>query len=69
MPTIGHWIGGRAVPGTSGRVAPVHDPARGTAVAEVALASAAGIDHAVAAAVAAAADWGTTPTGRRSGGR
>ena len=39
--TIGHWVGGRAVAGTSGRTAPVFDPARGVQTAEVALASAA----------------------------
>ena len=35
---IGHWVAGRAVPGTSGRTAPVYDPAKGAQTAEVALA-------------------------------
>ena len=44
---IGHWVGGRAVAGTSGRTAPVYDPARGVQAAEVALASAAEVDDVV----------------------
>jgi len=67
MDAIGHWIGGRAVAGTSGRTAPVFDPARGTQTAEVALASAAEVDGAVKLAVDAAALWGETPSTRRSG--
>jgi malonate-semialdehyde dehydrogenase (acetylating) / methylmalonate-semialdehyde dehydrogenase len=67
MDTIGHWLGGRAVAGASGRTAPVYDPARGVQTAEVALASAAEVDGAVKLAVDAAAAWGETPSGRRSG--
>ena len=39
MESIGHWIGGRAVAGTSARSTPVYDPARGVQTGEVALAS------------------------------
>jgi malonate-semialdehyde dehydrogenase (acetylating) / methylmalonate-semialdehyde dehydrogenase len=57
METIGHWIGGRAVEGLSQRTAPVHDPARGARIAEVALASASEVGDAVKAARAAADAW------------
>ena len=67
MEQIGHWIGGRAVAGASGRTAPVFDPARGVQTAEVALASAAEVDGAVKLAADAAAAWGETPSVRRSG--
>ena len=64
--TIGHRVGGRALAGTSGRTAPVHDPARGVQTAEVALASAAEVDDAVKVAVEAAAAWGTSSSSRRA---
>ena len=64
---IGHFIGGRAVPGTSGRTAPVFDPARGEQVAEVALASAAEVADAVKVAAAAAREWGESSLSRRAG--
>ena len=56
--TIGHWVGGRAVDGLSGRTAPVYDPARGVQVAEVALASASEVTDVVKVARAAAGPWG-----------
>ena len=65
--TIGHWIGGRPVAGTSGRTAPVHDPARGEQTAQVALASAAEVDDAVKVAAGAAATWGASSLSRRAG--
>jgi malonate-semialdehyde dehydrogenase (acetylating)/methylmalonate-semialdehyde dehydrogenase len=64
--SIGHWISGRPVAGTSGRSAPVHDPARGLVTGEVALASAAEVDDVVKVAVAAAAEWGASPLSRRA---
>ncbi len=67
MDSIGHWIGGRAVAGASGRTAPVYDPARGVQTGEVALASAAEVDGAVKLAVDAAAAWGETASSRRAG--
>ena len=45
---IGHWVAGRAVPGDSGRTAPVYDPAAGVQTSEVALASPAEVDAVVA---------------------
>jgi malonate-semialdehyde dehydrogenase (acetylating) / methylmalonate-semialdehyde dehydrogenase len=64
--TIGHWVDGRLVDGTSGRTAPVYDPAAGKQTAEVALASAAEVDAAVAAAVRAADDWGSSSLSTRA---
>ncbi len=66
MDTIGHWIGGRSVAGTSGRTAPVYDPARGVQTGEVALASAAEVDEAVKIAVDAASSWGESSLSRRA---
>ncbi len=54
---IGHWVDGQHRPGTSARSAPVWNPATGEAQAEVELASAADVDTAVAAALAAFPEW------------
>lgn len=67
MATIGHWIGGRPQAGTSGRSAPVYDPARGEVRAEVALASAAEVDRAVGHATAAGPGWGGASLATRAG--
>jgi malonate-semialdehyde dehydrogenase (acetylating)/methylmalonate-semialdehyde dehydrogenase len=64
--SIDHWISGALVPGTSGRTAPVHDPATGRQTGEVALASAAEVDAAVKTAVAAGRDWRTSSLSRRA---
>ncbi len=66
MDAIGHWIGGRATAGLSGRTAPVYDPARGVQVAEVALASAAEVGDALKSARDAAVAWGETSLSRRA---
>ena len=66
MKTIGHWIGGRAVPGTSGRLGPVFDPARGRQTAEVALASGSEVDDAVKDSVGATRDWGASSLNARA---
>ena len=66
MKRLQHWIGGRSVAGTSGRTAPVHDPATGEQSAEVDLASAAEVDTAVAAAKAAFPGWRDTSLSRRA---
>jgi malonate-semialdehyde dehydrogenase (acetylating)/methylmalonate-semialdehyde dehydrogenase len=63
---ITHVIAGQATPGTSGRTAPVHDPATGAVTAEVDLASASEVDAAVAAAVTAQRTWRDTPLGERA---
>jgi malonate-semialdehyde dehydrogenase (acetylating)/methylmalonate-semialdehyde dehydrogenase len=58
MHRIGHWIGGGPVAGSSTRVGAVHDPARGTQTAEVALASASQVADAVKVALDASPSWG-----------
>ena len=66
MKRISHWIDGAVVEGTSGRTAPVFNPATGQAQAEVDLASVDEVDRAVAAARAAQKAWGATALSRRS---
>jgi malonate-semialdehyde dehydrogenase (acetylating) / methylmalonate-semialdehyde dehydrogenase len=63
---IGHWIDGRRTPGTSGRTAPVFNPASGEQTGEVALASAGEVGAAVASAVAAARSWRSASLSRRA---
>ena len=63
---IGHWIGGRRTPGTSGRTAPVFNPASGEQTGAVALASAGEVGAAVASAVAAARSWRSASLSRRA---
>jgi len=66
MPTeIHHFIGGRRVPGASGRSAPVFNPATGQQSGSVALASVDDVRAAVASAKQAFPEWaGTTPLRR-----
>jgi malonate-semialdehyde dehydrogenase (acetylating)/methylmalonate-semialdehyde dehydrogenase len=67
MPTlIPHWIDGARREGTSGRSAPVTDPATGQVTGEVALAGVDEVDAAVAAAAAAFPAWRDTSLTRRS---
>ncbi|HKY91359.1 MAG TPA: CoA-acylating methylmalonate-semialdehyde dehydrogenase [Nevskiaceae bacterium] len=63
---LGHYVDGKAVAGTSGRTAPVYNPALGVATTEVALASAAETRAAIAAARAALPEWSDTPALRRA---
>ncbi len=64
--TVDHWIGGKAVEGTSGNWGPVTDPATGAVTTRVALASVEEVDAAVAAAKAAFATWGTSSLAQRT---
>ena len=57
MRTVEHWVGGRTTSGSSGRHAPVWNPATGAQQAEVVLAGAADVGVAVAAANEAFASW------------
>ena len=57
MRTIGHFIGGREVKGTSGRSADVFEPMTGDVQAKVALASKAEVRAAVENAKAAQPEW------------
>ncbi len=63
---IGHHINGRAVASTSGRSQAVYNPATGAVARQVALASAAEVNAAVAAGVAAFPSWSDMPPIRRS---
>ena len=63
---VGHFIGGRGVPGASGRSQPVFNPSTGAVARQVALASVADVAAAVAAAAAAQPAWATC---RRSAAR
>ena len=58
---LGHFIGGKAVAGKSGRFAEVFNPATGEASARVALADAAEVAAAVESAKAAFPKWAQTP--------
>jgi malonate-semialdehyde dehydrogenase (acetylating)/methylmalonate-semialdehyde dehydrogenase len=57
MQTIGHFIGGKHVEGTSGRFADVYNPATGEVQAKVALASQSELRAAVENAAAAQPAW------------
>jgi len=63
---INHYIGGRTVAGTSGRSAPVFNPATGEETGRVALGDTADVNAAVAAAKAAAPGWAKTTPLRRA---
>ena len=63
---VGHYIGGRVMPGTSGRQQPVYNPSTGQVARQLCLASAGEVDAAVATAVAAQPAWGDTPPIRRA---
>ena len=66
MQSVEHWVAGRAIPGTSGRSAPVFDPAIGVQTKTVSLASTAEVDDAVRCAIEAAAHWRESPLGQRT---
>jgi len=66
MRRIEHWVGGKRSSQSGGRWAPVFDPATGHEQAQVALASAAEVGHAVEVAAAAFEDWSQASLGRRA---
>ena len=57
MQRIDHWINGQTAPAVHGGHLPVHDPARGEIIAEVAAGSSDDVQQAVAAAQAAFPGW------------
>ena len=63
---VGHYIGGRTVPGTSGRSQAVYNPSTGQVARQVALATADEVAAAVANAAAAQPAWGELPPIRRA---
>ena len=66
MNTVRHFVSGDIWAGTSDRLQDVYNPATGAVTAQVALASAADVDRAVAAAKAAQPAWGATPPAKRA---
>ena len=66
MERISHWIGGKVVPGESGRTGPVFNPATGEHTHEVDLASDEEIGQAVAAAAEAFPAWRATSLSKRA---
>ncbi len=64
--TLGHFIGGQFVSGTSGRTGLVHNPATGEVRGSVAYASADETRAAIAAATAALPGWAATPPLQRA---
>jgi malonate-semialdehyde dehydrogenase (acetylating) / methylmalonate-semialdehyde dehydrogenase len=63
---INHWIGGRAVAGSSGRSGPVFNPARGAQTGVVDFASVEEVDGAVRAARTAFPEWRAMSLARRA---
>src|SRR3974390_3838738 len=66
MKNIGHFIGGKAVEGSSGRTADVFNPDTGEVRAKVARASKAEVEKAIANAEAAFPGWAATNPQRRA---
>jgi malonate-semialdehyde dehydrogenase (acetylating)/methylmalonate-semialdehyde dehydrogenase len=66
MREIGHFVGGKAVKGASGRYADVFNPSTGEVQAHVALASRAEVEAAIASAEAAQPAWAATNPQRRA---
>src|SRR5262249_40994152 len=66
MREIGHFIGGKAVGGTSGRLGDVFDPNTGEVQAKVALAAWFEVQAAIANAAAAQPAWAATNPQRRA---
>ena len=65
MGTVNHWISGKEYVSTSGRTAPVFDPALGSETKRVALANANEITAAINAAKQAFPDWRDTSLAKR----
>ncbi|KQP57277.1 CoA-acylating methylmalonate-semialdehyde dehydrogenase [Agreia sp. Leaf283] len=65
QPIVHHWVDGAEYLSTSGRTAPVYDPALGVVTKQVALADQAEIDAVVASAKAAFPGWRDTSITRR----
>ncbi|MEU9289505.1 CoA-acylating methylmalonate-semialdehyde dehydrogenase [Streptomyces sp. NPDC048275] len=66
MKTIQHWINGSPAPGAGPETAPVFNPATGQEQAQVALASRADVDAAVAAAAQAFETWSESSLTQRT---
>jgi malonate-semialdehyde dehydrogenase (acetylating) / methylmalonate-semialdehyde dehydrogenase len=67
LPVVGHWVDGAVRASSSGRMAPVFDPATGVVQARVALADQAEIDAAIASAEAGFRVWSQYSIAKRQG--
>ena len=67
MERIGHWIGGKVVPGESGITGPVFNPATGEQTHEVDFATVEEFDRAVEIAKEAFPEWRGMPLSQRGG--
>ncbi len=65
-PLVNHWIGGKSHDGAAERVGDVYDPSTGKLTKQVAFASSAEVDEAVAAAAGAFATWRHSSLSQRS---
>ena len=65
LPVVGHWIEGARFASSSGRIAPVFDPALGAQTKSVALANQAEIEAAIESAKAAFPAWRDTSLAKR----
>ncbi len=63
---ISHWVDGQIRPGTSGRTAPVFNPATGEVAAQVDLASTAEVDDVVRSVMRAASSWRRVSLAKRA---
>ena len=61
-----HYIGGKKVPGNSGRTGDIYNPAIGKVTKQVPLASKAEVEQAIAVAQDAFPGWAATPAGKRA---
>jgi malonate-semialdehyde dehydrogenase (acetylating)/methylmalonate-semialdehyde dehydrogenase len=66
MRVIGHFIGGKAVEGSSGRFGDVFNPNTGEVQAKVAFAKRSEVEHAIGIAAAAQPEWAATNPQRRA---
>jgi malonate-semialdehyde dehydrogenase (acetylating) / methylmalonate-semialdehyde dehydrogenase len=66
MERISHWIGGKVIPGESGRTGPVFDPATGAQTHEVDFATSEEVGQGVSAAADAFPAWRATSLSRRA---
>jgi malonate-semialdehyde dehydrogenase (acetylating)/methylmalonate-semialdehyde dehydrogenase len=66
MERLSHWVGGKLVPGESGRTGPVYNPATGEQTHEVDFASIEEVDQAIETAREAFASWRRTSLSKRA---
>ncbi len=65
-PSLHHYIGGKQVPGKSGRTGPIYNPSTGKVVQQVPLANRAEVESAIGVAFDAFPAWSEVPAGRRA---